>query len=98
MIGITTPLDYERYAVLVTPILIPGAEPVGGRPEDSALLPITRIESATSNKHSNQELDNLLGRDQHHHVRENRFRSSARIPVRHPDPGTGRGQILDIFA
>lgn len=91
------PLGYERYAVLVSPLLVSDFPTSAAGNVRSDLAPVAGIESTARQKQNTPDF-RLSGQDAE--VLDVDLRRSRRtsVPVIHPDPSTGRGQKIDIFA
>jgi len=104
MLGPVTPLAYERYAVLVSPLLIPGAAPPGAPTEGKGPKPVTRTAATTNNRQEGRQmLTSLPGHRGPKHASavvdsSASMPAKASMPAVHPAPETGRGQLLDVFA
>jgi len=92
------PQDYERYAVLVSPLLIPSeAFPRPSQPGLS-VSPISESSGTVLKHNPDLSYDKSTQHTTDDQVKKSRFDLKMRSPIRHPDPITGRGQNVDILA
>ena len=93
-----SPLSYERFAVLVSPLLVPGHAPTSPVTKNGGPAPITRTASTSHRESGENTLNSRSPRDNPDLTDNADTRLRQRIPVKHPDPTTGRGQNFDFYA
>jgi len=95
---IIAPFNYERYAILVSPLLIPGAPSVRP-PQPSPSVSAIAESAGTAPRHGgNHDYDKSTRHGNLDKVSKSTFDLRTRIPATHPNPETGRGQNVDLLA
>lgn len=95
--NITAPLDYERYAVLLNPLLIPDTGSVQTFRYNANVSPVLQTAS-TANHHKGNETNPQIGANNDVIENKNQIILRKSVPFSRPSPETGRGQNIDIWA
>jgi len=91
---ISAPPDYERYAILLNPLLIPEAEGRQTMERKIGLLPVPN--AAATPDHGDKAPYEKSDTSSFHNKKQIILRKS--VPFARPLPETGRGQNMDIWA
>lgn len=94
---ITAPLDYERYAILLNPLLVPTTGGISSVQQNRNVLPISNSQALTHHHNRDENNSEINQNDENSRSQKNRIILRNSVPFSRPLPETGRGQNIDIW-